>query len=201
MNTTLNDKLARIQGARTSTRVADSGTRLIEAELLSASSAAAAARNGSPAAAPLSVVTQLADDQGGFFARVLAFPFRATQREALSKVMHETRLALMNHRREAIERESRAIWESSSFKVVAVMAEYLAQHLRGIEQERYDHIMQSSEEAAELLTHHLEKIEASSLPDLVKERLLKQALEQYDITLERITEDQLHLRYANRSGN
>ncbi|MCX6847913.1 MAG: hypothetical protein NTY98_03240 [Verrucomicrobia bacterium] len=199
--TTLNEKLNRLNAERSSKSVSDSGARLISAEVITTSAAALSARQGAAQAAPLSVVTQLADDQGGFFARVLAFPFRATQREALSKVMHETRLALMNHRKEAIERESRAIWEASSMKIVAVMAEYLNQHLRDIEQERYDHIMQSSEDAAALLTRHLEKIEASILPDLVKERLLKQALEQYDITIERITDERLALRYANRSGN
>jgi|GEM_PF-2467943 len=194
MNT--NDRLNAIHAARTSTRIADKGDRIIEAnaQLVAKDSAATSLDTYQPVS--LSAVSSLADGgKGGLIGRLMSIPIRKQQREDIARVTHQTTIALMEDRATGIKRESHAYWQARSVQIAETMEEYLRQHLRGIEIERMEHIIQSLEQASITFNTKLEEIEARPLPDLIKDKLITASFAQYERTCQRIQDDAIMQKY------
>lgn len=201
MNTSVEDRLSRVDRIRTDHPARTTGQRVIEANAQLVSNSPPPQGLDNYRTTSLSTIANLDNQPQGVFSRLLTMPMRSEQRREAAQLMHGTRVALMEHRADAIKRESHAYWQSRSVQLAASMDEYLRQHLSDIQLERMDHIKHSMIKASDSLNASLDQIESSSYPALLKDRLMSHALDLYEQTIERIKDDALVQRHAQMPRN
>jgi hypothetical protein len=107
----------------------------------------------------------------------------------------DARITEMRHQADAASRESKAYWDAKSAEVVTAMKTFVQAQLRGIENDRMASRFDSITSAYELFATKVREIETGSLPDDLREGLIRKLRENLTETIGRLENDALADRY------
>lgn len=137
-------------------------------------------------------ITGLTLDEPAGIIRKLRLSQLHTRKELeATAVVLDAQLAKLRHQGEAVERESKAYWDAKSVEVASSIKTYVQSRLRGMENERMASRMNSLQEAYELYAAKTEEILEGSMPESMKEDLIKRLGKTLEDTLQRIETDAL----------
>ena len=112
-----------------------------------------------------------------------------------ARTTYETEIELIRHKADAAIRESRAFWDAKSVEVAETIKTYVQSTVRALEIDRLDSRNADLQRAYQSAAEALEKARASSLPEVMKDRLIQDILDNFENTLQRIQEDTIVSRY------
>lgn len=112
-----------------------------------------------------------------------------------ARTTYETEIELIRHKADAAIRESRAFWDAKSVEVAETIKTYVQSTVRALEIDRLDSRNADLQRAYQSASDALEKARASSLPEVMKDRLIQDILNNFENTLQRIQEDTIVSRY------
>lgn len=112
-----------------------------------------------------------------------------------ARTTYETEIELIRHKADAAIRESRAFWDAKSVEVAETIKTYVQSTVRALEIDRLDSRNADLQRAYQSASDALEKARASSLPEVMKDRLIQDILNNFEKTLQRIQEDTIVSRY------
>lgn len=112
-----------------------------------------------------------------------------------ARTTYETEIELIRHKADAAIRESRAFWDAKSVEVAETIKTYVQSTVRALEIDRLDSRNADLQRAYQSAAEALEKARASSLPEVMKDRLIQDILNNFENTLQRIQEDTIVSRY------
>ncbi|MEQ9406266.1 MAG: hypothetical protein RIK87_01015 [Fuerstiella sp.] len=112
-----------------------------------------------------------------------------------ARTTYETEIELIRHKAEAAIRESKAFWDAKSVEVAESIKTYVQSTIRALEIDRLDSRNADLQRAYESAATALDKAKSSSLPEVMKDRLIQDLLNNFEKTLERIQEDAIVSRY------
>lgn len=112
-----------------------------------------------------------------------------------ARLAYRTEMQLIQHQAEAAIRESRAFWDAKSVEVAETIKNYIQSTVRALEIDRLDSRNADLQRAYECATAALEKARASTLPEVMKDRLIQSILDNFENTLERIQKDTIVAKY------
>ena len=112
-----------------------------------------------------------------------------------ARTTYETEIELIRHKADAAIRESRAFWDAKSVEVAETIKTYVQSTVRALEIDRLDSRNADLQRAYQSASEALEKARASSLPEVMKDRLIQDILNNFENTLQRIQEDTIVSRY------
>ena len=112
-----------------------------------------------------------------------------------ARTTYETEIELIRHKADAAIRESRACWDAKSVEVAETIKTYVQSTVRALEIDRLDSRNADLQRAYQSAAEALEKARASSLPEVMKDRLIQDILNNFENTLQRIQEDTIVSRY------
>jgi hypothetical protein len=125
----------------------------------------------------------------GLISRMRATNLRSRKELEAAEVVLDAQLTELRHRGEAAARESKAYWDARSVEVASTIKTYVQARLRGMENERMAGRMDALQEAYELYHAKTKEILAGSMPDAMKEDLIKRLGDNLQETLRRIETD------------
>jgi hypothetical protein len=114
--------------------------------------------------------------------------------EAVSIVL-DARIEQMRHQAEAASRESKTYWDAKSAEVVSAMKTFVQAQLRGIENERMASRLDSLKSAYEMFASKVREVETGSLPEEMRESLIRKMHENLTETIERLEKDAIADKY------
>ncbi len=112
-----------------------------------------------------------------------------------ARTVYETEMQLIRHKADAAIRESRAFWDAKSVEVAESIKTYVQSTIRALEIDRLDSRNADLQRAYESASTALEKAKASSIPEVMKDRLIQDILTNFEQTLERIQNDTIVAQY------
>ena len=112
-----------------------------------------------------------------------------------ARTTYETEIELIRHKADAAIRESRAFWDAKSVEVAETIKTYVQSTVRALEIDRLDSRNADLQRAYQSASEALENARASSLPEVMKDRLIQDILNNFENTLQRIQEDTIVSRY------
>jgi len=112
-----------------------------------------------------------------------------------ARMTYETEIGLLRHKADAALRESRAFWDAKSVEVAETIKTYVQSTVRALEINRLDSRNDDLQRAYESASAALEKAQASSLPEVMKDRLVQDILTNFERTVDRIQNDTIVARY------
>ena len=112
-----------------------------------------------------------------------------------ARLAYRTEMQLLQHQADAATRESRAFWDAKSVEVAETIKTYVQSTIRALEIDRLDSRNADIQRTYEATTVALEKAKASSLPEVMKDRLIQNILDNFENTLQRIQNDTIVARY------
>jgi hypothetical protein len=112
-----------------------------------------------------------------------------------AKTTYETEMQLIRHRADAAIRESKAFWDAKSVEVAESIKTYVQSTIRALEIDRLDSRNADLQRAYESASTALEKARSSSMPEVMKDRLIQDILNNFEQTLERIQNDTIVSEY------
>ncbi len=118
-----------------------------------------------------------------------------TELEA-ARIMFNTRLEQLKHRADASERESKAFWDAKSVEISESIKTYVQKSLRNLEIERLDNSNEAIKKATEMANQKLlEVIENEDLVDALRDKLIRQIMENLDNAMKNIQENSIASKY------
>lgn len=146
--------------------------------------------------------SQADDDDAGFEEQKMGMIRRLQLKNAESahelqkaKMTYETEIELLQHKADAAIRESKAFWDAKSVEVAESIKTYVQSTIRALELDRLDSRNADLQRAYESAATALEKAKTSSIPEVMKDRLIQDILSNFEKTLERIQEDTIVSKY------
>ncbi|MEP3481248.1 MAG: hypothetical protein ABJZ55_18555 [Fuerstiella sp.] len=112
-----------------------------------------------------------------------------------AKMTYETETELIRHKADASIRESKAFWDAKSVEVAESIKTYVQATVRALEIDRLDSRNVDLQKTYESAATALEKARQSPLPDVMKDRLIEDILNNFERTLERIQNDTIVSKY------
>lgn len=112
-----------------------------------------------------------------------------------ARTTYTTEIQLIRHKADAAIRESRAFWDAKSVEVAETIKTYVQATVRALEIDRLDSRNQDLQRAYESAAQALANAKSSSIPEVMKDRLIQDILANFEKTLERIQEDTIVSRY------
>jgi len=112
-----------------------------------------------------------------------------------ARLAYQTEMQLIQHQAEAATRESRAFWDAKSVEVAETIKTYVQSTIRALEIDRLDSRNADLQRAFESATAALDKARASSMPEVMKDRLIQTILDSFETTLQRIQQDTIVSKY------
>lgn len=112
-----------------------------------------------------------------------------------AKMTYETEMELIRHKADAAVRESKAFWDAKSVEVAESIKTYVQATVRALEIDRLDSRNADLQKTYESAAEALEKARSSPLPEVMKERLIEDILNNFERTLERIQTDAIVSKY------
>ena len=112
-----------------------------------------------------------------------------------ARTVYETEMQLIRHKADAAIRESRAFWDAKSVEVAESIKTYVQSTIRALEIDRLDSRNADLQRAYESASTALEKAKSSSIPEVMKDRLIQDILNNFEQTLERIQNDTIVAQY------
>ena len=112
-----------------------------------------------------------------------------------ARTTYKTEMHLIRHKADAAIRESRAFWDAKSVEVAESIKTYVQATVRALEIDRLDSRNADLQRAYESASDALAKAKTSSIPEVMKDRLIQDILSNFEKTLERIQEDTIVSKY------
>jgi hypothetical protein len=112
-----------------------------------------------------------------------------------ARLAYRTDMQLITHQSEAAIRESRAFWDAKSVEVAESIKTYVQSTIRALEIDRLDSRNADLTRAYEAAAAALEKARQTRLPEVLKDRLIKDILDNFERTLGRIQNDTIVSKY------
>lgn len=146
----------------------------------------------SPGAGPDAAVDE---EQLGMINRLKRRAAESAHQLEKARLAYRTEMQLITHQADAAIRESRAFWDAKSVEVAESIKTYVQSTIRALEINRLDSRNADLQRAYESATSALEKAKASSMPEVMKDRLIQSILDNFEATLERIQKDTIVAKY------
>ena len=112
-----------------------------------------------------------------------------------ARLAYRTDMQLITHQSDAAIRESRAFWDAKSVEVAETIKTYVQATVRALEIDRLDSRNADIQRAYEVAAAALEKARTAKLPEVLKDRLMKDVLDNFERTLFRIQNDTIVSKY------
>jgi hypothetical protein len=112
-----------------------------------------------------------------------------------ARMTYETEISLLRHKADAAIRESKAFWDAKSVEVAESIKTYVQSTVRALEIDRLDSRNSDLQRAYESAAAALDKAKSSTIPEVMKDRLIQDILKNFEKTLERIQEDTIVSKY------
>lgn len=138
---------------------------------------------------------QVEEDQLGMINRLRLRHAESAHQLEKARLAYRTEMQLLQHQADAATRESRAFWDAKSVEVAETIKTYVQSTIRALEIDRLDSRNADVQRTYEATTVALEKARASSLPEVMKDRLIQNILDNFENTLQRIQNDTIVARY------
>lgn len=139
--------------------------------------------------------TNVEEDQLGMINRLRLRHAESAHQLEKARLAYRTEMQLLQHQADAATRESRAFWDAKSVEVAETIKTYVQSTVRALEIDRLDSRNADIQRTYEATTAALEKAKASSLPEVMKDRLIQNILDNFENTLQRIQNDTIVARY------
>ena len=104
-------------------------------------------------------------------------------------------MQLITHQSDAANRESRAFWDAKSVEVAETIKTYVQATVRALEIDRLDSRNADIQRAYEVAATALENARTAKLPEVLKDRLIQDVLDNFERTLSRIQNDTIVSKY------
>lgn len=111
------------------------------------------------------------------------------------RVVLDTHLDMLRHQADAAARESKTRWDSKSAEVVSAMKSFVQARLRSIENERMASRLDALQAAYELFAEKVREVERGSLPEDLRQDLIRKMHENLNGTIERLENDSIARKY------
>lgn len=134
-------------------------------------------------------------DQMGMINRLRLRNAESAHQLERARLAYRTEMQLFTHQSEAAIRESRAFWDAKSVEVAETIKTYVQATVRALEIDRLDSRNSDMQRAYEVASSALEKARTSRLPEVMKDRLIKDILDNFERTLSRIQNDTIVSKY------
>jgi len=134
-------------------------------------------------------------DQMGMINRLRLRNAESAHQLERARLAYRTEMQLFTHQSDAAIRESRAFWDAKSVEVAETIKTYVQATVRALEIDRLDSRNADLQRAYEVASAALEKARLSKLPEVMKDRLIKDLLDNFDRTLSRIQNDTIVSKY------
>ncbi len=112
-----------------------------------------------------------------------------------ARLAYRTDMQMITHQSDAAIRESRAFWDAKSVEVAESIKTYVQATVRALEIDRLDSRNNDLTRAYEAAASALEKAKSTKLPEVLKERLIRDILDNFERTLTRIQNDTIVSKY------
>lgn len=139
--------------------------------------------------------TSVEEEQLGMINRLRLRHAESAHQLEKARLAYRTEMQLIQHQAEAATRESRAFWDAKSVEVAETIKTYVQSTIRALEIDRLDSRNADLQRAFESATAALEKARASSMPEVMKDRLIQSILDSFESTLQRIQQDTIVSKY------
>jgi len=134
-------------------------------------------------------------DQMGMINRLRLRNAESAHQLERARLAYRTEMQLITHQSDAAIRESRAFWDAKSVEVAETIKTYVQATVRALEIDRLDSRNADIQRAYEVASASLEKARAAKLPEVLKDRLMKDILDNFERTLSRIQNDTIVSKY------
>ena len=134
-------------------------------------------------------------DQMGMINRLRLRNAESAHQLERARLAYRTDMQMITHQSDAAIRESRAFWDAKSVEVAETIKTYVQATVRALEIDRLDSRNADIQRAYEVASSALEKARGSRLPEVLKDRLMKDILDNFERTLSRIQNDTIVSRY------
>ncbi|MDA1230278.1 MAG: hypothetical protein O2856_05850 [Planctomycetota bacterium] len=187
----LNDRLTREFSRRESKgkQVAVQPT----AELITRNAEVTTSASASSTQAPS--VAEVEREQMGMINRLRLRNAESAHQLERARLAYRTEMQLVTHQSDAALRESRAFWDAKSVEVAETIKTYVQATVRALEIDRLDSRNVDIQRAYEVAASALEKARSAKLPEVLKDRLIQDVLDNFEKTLSRIQNDTIVSKY------
>lgn len=134
-------------------------------------------------------------DQMGMINRLRLRNAESAHQLEKARLAYRTEMQLITHQSDAAIRESRAFWDAKSVEVAETIKTYVQATVRALEIDRLDSRNSDIQRSYEVAASALEKARTSRLPEVMKDRLIKDILDNFERTLGRIQNDTIVSKY------
>ncbi|HQX53730.1 MAG TPA: hypothetical protein PLY87_06290 [Planctomycetaceae bacterium] len=112
-----------------------------------------------------------------------------------ARLAYRTEMQVITHQSDAAIRESRAFWDAKSVEVAETIKTYVQATVRALEIDRLDSRNADLQRAYESAAAAMEKARSAKLPEVLKDRLIRDMLDNFERTLTRIQNDTIVSKY------
>lgn len=147
-----------------------------------------------PATQPPSVA-EVEREQMGMINRLRLRNAESAHQLERARLAYRTEMQLVTHQSDAALRESRAFWDAKSVEVAETIKTYVQATVRALEIDRLDSRNADIQRAYEVAASALEKAGSAKLPEVLKNRLIQDVLDNFEKTLSRIQNDTIVSKY------
>lgn len=112
-----------------------------------------------------------------------------------ARLAYRTDMQLITHQSDAAIRESRAFWDAKSVEVAETIKTYVQATVRALEIDRLDSRNADLQRAYESAATAMEKARSAKLPEVLKDRLIRDIVDNFERTLTRIQNDTIVSKY------
>lgn len=137
----------------------------------------------------------ISEEKMGLISRLKLRNAQSAHELEKARTTYETEMELIRHKADAAIRESKAFWDAKSVEVAESIKTYVQATVRALEIDRLDSRNADLQRTYESAAEALEKAKSSSLPEVMKDRLIQDILSNFERTLERIQEDTIVSKY------
>ena len=134
-------------------------------------------------------------DQMGMINRLRLRNAESAHQLERARLAYRTEMQLITHQSDAAIRESRAFWDAKSVEVAETIKTYVQATVRALEIDRLDSRNTDIQRAYEVAASALEKARSAKLPEVLKDRLMQDVLDNFERTLSRIQNDTIVSKY------
>ena len=175
-------------------RKADSGSGRPGTELITAPAAEPTGTAPVPATQAPSK-DDVEKDQMGMVNRLRLRHAESSHQLERARLAYRTEMQMITHQSDAAIRESRAFWDAKSVEVAETIKTYVQATVRALEIDRLDSRNADLTRAYEAAASALEKAKSTRLPEVLKDRLIRDILDNFERTLTRIQNDTIVSKY------
>ena len=164
-----------------------------KAELMVRDSGETAPASGT--STPTPSASDVERDQMGMINRLRLRNAESAHQLERARLAYRTEMQFSTHQSDAAIRESRAFWDAKSVEVAETIKTYVQATVRALEIDRLDSRNADIQRAYEVAATALENARTAKLPEVLKDRLIQDVLDNFERTLSRIQNDTIVSKY------